>query len=193
LLTLEKFYSLYGAIHYVCDRRVQGDIIECGVWKGGAMMLVADVLTSRGMTGYDLYLYDTFTGFVERSENDVNGAGVAIGNVKFKSFVDETRANLALSPYPAEKLHFVPGDVRETVKPESHHHIALLRLDTDTYATTLHELNAFYDRIVTGGVLIIDDYGYSRGCREAVEEFFSTRPKVYLQRTNAGARTAVKV
>jgi len=79
------------------------------------------------------------------------------------------------------------------VKPANHRQIALLRLDTDTYASTLHELNALYDRIVTGGVLIIDDYGYSRGCREAVDEFFSTRPPLFLQRPNAGARAAIKV
>ncbi len=68
--------------------------------------------------------------------------------------------------------------------------IALLRLDTDTYASTLHELEALYDSIVTGGVLIID--GYSRGCREAAEAFFSTRPRLFLQRPNSGARAAIK-
>jgi len=193
LLTPEKFYNLYTAIHYVCDRQVPGDIIECGVWKGGAVLMAADVLAHRGMLNYEIFLYDTFAGFVERSDNDVTASGKEIGKVKYKNFIHETRCNLALSSYPAEKFHFVPGDVRETVKPENHRHIALLRLDTDTYASTLHELDSLFEKVVTGGVLIIDDYGYSRGCREAVDEFFSTRPRLFLQRPNSGARTAIKV
>jgi len=193
LLTPEKFYNLYAAIQYVCDRQIPGDIIECGVWKGGAVLLVADVLASRKMLDYDIFLYDTFAGFVERSASDVNYAGVEIGKVKHKFFLDETRANVALSDYPVDKIHFVPGDVRETVQGDKHEQIALLRLDTDTYASTLHELTALYDKIVSGGVLIVDDYGYSRGCREAVESFFETRPKLLLQRPNSGARTGIKI
>jgi hypothetical protein len=151
------------------------------------------VLAHRGKLDYNLYLYDTFEGFVERSDNDVNAADVEIGKVRLKSFLADAQRNVALSPYPAEKINFRPGDVRETVKTENHHHIAMLILDTDTYGSTLFELNALYDRVVTGGVIVIDEYGYSRGCREAVEEFFSTRPRLFLQRTNVGARTAVKV
>jgi len=193
LLTPEKFYNLYMATNYVCNRQVQGDIIECGVWKGGALLMISEVLAHRETLNYDIYAYDTFHGFVERSPNDVDRHGVAIGNIRTKSFLEETRRNVALSPYPADKIHFRPGDVRETVKWENHHHIAMLLLDTDTYGSTLHELNTLYDRVVTGGVIIIDDYGYSRGCRDAVEEFFSTRPRLFLHRTNVGARTAIKV
>jgi len=100
LLTPEKFYNLYKAIHYICDRQIQGDIIECGVWKGGAVLMAADVLVSRGMLNYEIFLYDTFAGFVERSDNDVTAGGKEIGKVRYKDFIDETRRNVALSTYP---------------------------------------------------------------------------------------------
>lgn len=192
LLTAEKFYNLYTALHYICDNDIEGDIIECGVWKGGAMLMAAEVLAARRVLDRDIYLYDTYSGFVERSDCDVAYDGREIGKVSYPDFIDQVRKNFNDSSYTRQRIHFVQGDVHETVRADRHQRIALLRLDTDTYSSTLHELRELYDRVETGGVLIIDDYGYSRGCRRAVEEFFATRKRPFLQRPNKGCRTAIK-
>jgi hypothetical protein len=193
LLTIEKFYNLYSAVHYVCDNRIIGDMVECGVWKGGAVLMIADILSGRGLCDRDIFLYDTFEGFVERSVTDVSCHGKEIGKVRYDNFLAEVQRNLAQSNYPKERLHFIAGDVRETATAGSHELISLLRLDTDTYATTLHELQNLYDRVTPGGVVIIDDYGYSVGCRKAVDEFFQSRPRPLFQRPNQGCRTAIKI
>src|SRR5262249_33755986 len=87
--------------------------------------------------------------------------------------VDEVRRNVFRSGYPRERFHFIEGDVRRTLPNDSHARIAVLRLDTDWYESTKHELECLYDRLAVGGVLIIDDYGRWRGCRKAVDEFFT--------------------
>lgn len=90
-------------------------------------------------------------------------------------------------------IHFIQGEVRQTIDPRNHTTVAVLRLDTDTYASTLHELTALYDKVCRGGVPTIDDYGYSRGCWQVVDEFFQGRPAVFFQRPNQGARIAIKL
>src|SRR5260370_10695337 len=95
--------------------------------------------------------------------------------------LEDVRANLASTGYPAEKCHFVKGDVLKTLPCEEPRHIAILRLDTDWYESTLHELTHLYPRLSHGGVLIIDDYGHWQGCRKAVEEFFRKRGPLLLR------------
>ena len=95
-------------------------------------------------------------------------------------------------PYPAERVHFVKGRVEETVPDEAPERIALLRLDTDWYESTKHELEHLYPRLVSGGVLILDDYGWWKGAREAVDEWLaSTGERLLLMRAGSG-RVAVK-
>jgi O-methyltransferase len=193
LLTPEKLYNLYSAVRYITQNHILGDVIECGVWKGGAVLLIADALFQNGDANRKLFLYDTFEGFVERSDIDRTDSGKEVGRVRHANFEAEARRTLSMSQYPTDNVHFVAGDVRKTVMSVNHATIALLRLDTDTYATTAHELSELYDRLVVGGVLIVDDYGYSQGCRQAVDEFCAGRRCPLFQRPNSGCRTAVKI
>lgn len=193
LLTPEKFYNLYETINYIVSAKVPGDIVECGVWHGGAMMMTAYILGSHGVSDRDIYLYDTFSGFTERSEHDMRFDGRPLGAPKYANFKARVEANLAQTGYPSKRIHLVEGDVHDTVRSERHEAIAMLRLDTDTYSSTLHELNQLYRRVVQGGVICIDDYGYSFGCRKAFHEFFDGRDRLLWQRPNRSARTAVKL
>ena len=90
--------------------------------------------------------------------------------------LDDVRHTLACSGYPAERVHYVVGKVEDTVPGTMPDAIALLRLDTDWYESTLHELVHLFPRLVPGGVLIVDDYGYWQGCRKAVDEYFRDAP-----------------
>ncbi|MFC7470447.1 TylF/MycF/NovP-related O-methyltransferase [Actinomadura keratinilytica] len=95
-------------------------------------------------------------------------------------------------PYPKERLHYVQGLVEKTVPAEAPEQISVLRLDTDWYASTRHELEHLYPRLVSGGVLLIDDYGYWQGSRRAVDEFLeATGERLLLLRMDEG-RIAVK-
>ena len=195
LLSTEKMYDLYQATHYIANRKVPGAIVECGVFLGGAVMLAAGTLAHQNVIDKDIYLYDTFAGFIgSASEHDVNNKGQQIGHQKLQNFLEATCDNLKAIDYPTERYYVIEGDVRETLKAHAPSEIALLRLDTDTYATTLCELEQLYPKLVKGGVLIIDDYGYSQGVRKAVDDYFASPDStLFFQRPNYSARSAIKV
>jgi hypothetical protein len=193
LLTIEKLYNLYEAVRYVSERGVPGDFVECGVFKGGAIVMMAQTLVSHKYGPRRIHLFDTFFGFTGRSEHDVDYGGREIGKFKTQNFRQEVENNLKVVPYPKERYTFVEGDVVQTCQEHCPDVISILRLDTDTYDTTRAELENMFPKLSRGGVLIIDDYGYSKGCRKAVDEFFAdNKDKLFMQRPNKGSRTAVK-
>ena len=111
----------------------------------------------------------------------------------FGGSVEEVKANLRLTGYPEQQMHFIAGDVRQTIPAQLPSRIAVLRLDADWYRSTLHELQHLYDLIVPRGVLIIDDYGWCRGARQATDEFFCGRSfKPMMHRIEQGPRIVIK-
>ena len=107
--------------------------------------------------------------------------------------LEEVRANLLSTGYPPERLHFVKGMVERTLPDAAPQQVALLRLDTDWYASTKHELEHLFPRIARNGVLIIDDYGHYVGARQAVDEYIEQhRLPLLLNRIDYTARLAVK-
>jgi O-methyltransferase len=203
----ERIAALCSSIDYVVDNDIPGSIVECGVWRGGSMMAAALRLIRNGDEARDLYLYDTFSGLTAPSEHDRRAAdgqsAQAIlaerdpsqpGNIWCIAGLADVQANLARTNYPAEKCHYVEGPVEETIPSRGPlGPIAILRLDTDWYQSTLHELNHLYAQIVPGGVLIIDDYGFWEGARKAVDEFLGAiGPKPLLARIDDTGRLAVK-
>jgi O-methyltransferase len=201
---LETTYALFQAVKYICQNTIGGDIVECGVWRGGSMMLVAYALTHFGDMSRELYLYDTFAGMTEPSEVDVDFDNVAYkqrwkqitaqgGLMGFGDTVEGVKANLAQTGYPQRQMHFVVGDVLKTIPATLPSRISLLRLDTDWYQSTLHELEHLYELLVPHGVLIIDDYGWCRGSRKATDLFFQQLPfKPMMHRVDQGPRVIIK-
>jgi len=206
MTSAERVEALVNAVRYIVANGVAGDIVECGVWRGGSSMAAALTLRELGDERRHLYLYDTFAGMSAPTEEDVTRDGVGAKG-KFverqlseessdwcRASLDEVRLNLASTGYPDERLHFIKGKVEATLPvsmPAGP--IALLRLDTDWYESTRHELLHLYPRLVRGGVLIIDDYGHWAGARKAVDEYFSAHPPaLLLNRIDYTARIAVR-
>lgn len=203
MTSLERRASLLGAIDHLVKHRVAGDIVECGVWRGGSTMLAAWALQARGDTARHLYLYDTFEGMNEPTEADLSVSGESARSqlartaqgegVWCEASLDDVTANLALTGYPADRMHFVQGQVEQTLPAMMPERIALLRLDTDWYESTRHELEHLYPRVVEGGILIVDDYGHWQGARRAVDEYFAALGvPVFLHRIDYTARLVVK-
>jgi hypothetical protein len=180
----EKLYSLIGAVRHLSRRKVEGDIVECGVWRGGSMHAVARALAAEGDTDRDLYLFDTFEGMTAPTENDVTTGGRTAQSLLDKAeksalvwavaTIEDVRDGLSKVPYPQDRIHLVKGPVEETIPAGAPERIALLRLDTDWYESTRHELEHLYERLVPDGVLIIDDYESWQGSKKATDEFFAT-------------------
>jgi O-methyltransferase len=193
-LTMESIWSLYEAVRYIVLTGIQGDFVECGVFFGGASMLIAKTLLSLEDVSRELWLYDSFEGFVgKQAPDDVTWYGDSINSV-LNDFYSISLANMNSVGYPLDRIRLVKGDIEETSLDGPLRDIALLRLDTDTYHSTKAELEQFYPRLVRGGVVIIDDYGHAFGARRATDEYFSDPARrVLLHRVNFTNRIGIKV
>lgn len=206
-----RVHALLDAVEYVVRRRVPGAFAECGVWRGGSVMAMLLKLRQLGDASRSVYLYDTFEGMTEPSAHDTSAfespaqetwrQARAEGGRGWDALFDPATFNesavrdaLRGTGYPESLLHLVRGPVEQTIPARIPDQIALLRLDTDWYESTRHELEHLYPRLVSGGVLIIDDYGHWDGCRRAVDEYFGRDPAAapLLQRIDYTARLAIK-
>jgi len=202
----ERIYSLLEAVRYVETNQIPGAIVECGVWKGGSMMAVAEMLSRLGMTTRELYLYDTFEGMSEPDERDKTYSGESASDLLEKdadkeqnlvwaySTLETVQEGMQSTRYPQEKVHYIKGKVEDTIPSTVPPQIALLRLDTDWYESTRHELIHLFPRLSRTGVLILDDYGHWAGARKAVDEYFAEHKQpLLLNRIDETGRIAVKL
>jgi O-methyltransferase len=202
-----RLTAVVDAARYVHQNRVAGAFVECGVWRGGSVLAMILALQESRIENRDLYLFDTFEGMTEPTEHDVSRFdrpaletwdksqgrpwsevfGAAVQNE------DVVRATLVATAYPASRIHLVKGRVEDTIPESAPKSIALLRLDTDWYESTRHEMEHLYPRLAPGGVLIIDDYGHWDGARRATDEYFAQNgPRPFMSRVDYTARLAVK-
>jgi O-methyltransferase len=199
----ERVVALIDAIGYLTQFEIPGAVVECGVWRGGSSMVSALALQKAGDTARELYLYDTFEGMTNPTVADRSYDGLSAADqlalapagtgVWCCAGLEEVRANLLSTGYPEQKMHFVQGRVEDTLPATAPAMIALLRLDTDWYESTKHELEQLYPRLVQGGILIIDDYGHWQGSKKATDEYFSRRSRpIFFQRLDYTGRMAVK-
>jgi O-methyltransferase len=206
----ERLQALIDAVRY-CERRaVPGAFAECGVWRGGSVLTMILVLQGLGVDDRDIHLFDTFEGMTAPTEEDTSPldppaletwaeaqeSGERAWSELFSHEVfDEAavRELLVSTGYPPERLHFARGPVEQTLPEAAPERLALLRLDTDWYESTRHELEHLWPQLSDGGVLIVDDYGHWEGARRAVDEFFATSAApVLLSRIDYTGRIAIK-
>ena len=187
------------AVEQVNARGIEGDVVECGVWKGGNSMMMV-FANMRHNTNRHFWLFDTFEGLPPPTD-EKNGArakniytqidqgiksGAVLSREKTRSIEsgkwnfgpkDIVKNNLRYTGYPKDKVHFVQGKVEETLSVPSNvpEKIAVLRLDTDWYESTKAELDIMYDRLQSGGVLILDDFCSWQGSKTATVEFFKNK------------------
>jgi O-methyltransferase len=198
MTSIERVTGLSQAVRYLVRAQIPGAIAECGVWKGGSVMAVALTLLEVGEVR-DLYLFDTFEGMTPPTDRDITYAGVTAaellasptGRMRCDAAMEGVRQAVRSTGYPMDRVHLIAGRVEETLPGKAPDHLALLRLDTDFYASTSHELAHLYPRLSAGGVLILDDYGAWQGARQAVDEYFQDAA-VLLHRLDWTGRLVVK-
>ncbi len=201
MVGIERCYSLYKAVDYIVTNNIKGDFVECGVWKGGSCMLIALMLKDAGIEDRKIWLYDTFSGMAEPGGNDGKNESHEWQKKKISEKVNEwcladikeVEDNMRSTLYPRDNILLIKGKVEDTIPSNSPGRIALLRLDTDWYESTKHELTYLFPLLEKKGILIIDDYGTWEGARKAVEEYFHTyQEPVYLNRIDFAGRLLVK-
>lgn len=210
LTSAARLQAVIDSVRY-CDRRgIEGAFAECGVWRGGSVLAMVLTLRELDVDDRDVFLYDTFEGMTAPGEHDRSPfdppavetwrAAEARGEVPWSEYFepstfheDAVQELLSATGYPAQRIRLVRGPVEQTLPARAPERLALLRLDTDWYESTRHELEHLYPRVSSGGVLIVDDYGHWEGCRRAVDEYFAARGGApLLTRIDYTARLAVK-
>lgn len=204
MTSVERMYALYKAVEYVSLNKISGDIVECGVWQGGSCMMIALALKQFNDTERKIYLFDTYKGMPPPTAKDKAQDGDRLQkrwdaniakdhNAWCYASLDDVKTHVASTGYPNDQFVFVEGKVEDTIPGTLPQEIALLRLDTDWYESTAHEMQHLYPQLVKHGVLIIDDYGHWRGSRQAVDEYLAQGPTpLLLNRVDYTGRTAIK-
>jgi hypothetical protein len=199
-----RLYTTFKSIEYIVKNDIKGDCIECGVWKGNQIEMMARALAYFGTTDRKIYLYDTFSGMTAPGEHDekpsydwnAKDTLDAFKNGRFDASVHPRNAvekRLGKLNYPKDNFIFVEGDVNKTLPNDYHDAISLLRLDTDFYDSTKTELSALYRYVSPGGAVIVDDYGHWTGSRLAVDEHLnSIEPFPLLVRLDSTERLFLK-
>jgi hypothetical protein len=206
MVSVDRLWAAISSTKYVVNAGIEGDVVECGVWRGGCSLAMAMTIKELG-SSKKVYLFDTFAGMTKPTELDIVESSKLPALNKFLKNarashnawsyapIEEVEANFA----EADCLHianFVKGDVLETLDNPANlpAHISLLRLDTDWFESTKKELDILYPILSINGVLLIDDYGHWQGSRRAFDQFFSdpikTRPLAW--KTDYTGRGVVK-
>lgn len=204
----ERFYHSLLGCKYVIEHDIPGDWLECGVWRGG-MSIAAKLMFEAYGVNKQVYLFDTFAGMTEPTDNDFSPHAKTPTRDTFDRMqrdgfstwcyasLDDVKANFERTVSDMNGVHFVKGDVLKTLEQKSNYpkSIAILRLDTDWYESTKKELEVLYPLLSDKGVLLIDDYGYWDGARKAVEEYFanSQYPRPFLLYSDHTGRTGLKI
>lgn len=205
MTSVERMYALYEAVRYIVKAQIAGDLVECGVWRGGSSMVMARALKEADETQRTLFLYDTFAGMSEPAAIDKDLLGTDAHGQWKRSLkrggasswcygdLEDVRRNLFGTGYPSERMRFVKGKVEDTIPATLPERIALLRLDTDWFDSTYHEFVHLYPRLERGGVLIVDDYGHWKGAREATDRYLTENQiRLLLNRVDYTGRVAIK-
>jgi predicted O-methyltransferase YrrM len=206
MLSLQRILANVRAIEHIVQKGIPGDIVECGVWRGGSSMAMALALLRLSDTGRTLWMYDTFQGMTDPTDADKSHGGIDAEEllnaakeheaperslVLAYASLEDVRNNMRTTGYPMNRIRFVEGSVEQTIPGTLPGRIALLRLDTDWYESTRHELIHLYPRLSPDGILIIDDYGHWQGARKAVDEYLENS-RTFLSRIDYTGRLAVK-
>ncbi len=206
MVSPEKLWTTAMACRHVVESEIPGDFVECGVWRGGNSIIAAAIFRSLGSDRH-IHLFDTFKGMTEPSFSDTSLRDGTDSKEVFMlgqqadhnewcfAAIEEVRNNFEKLGLLSDRIHFIEGDVEQTLSLPTilPSRVAVLRLDTDWYESTAKELEVLYPRLSVGGVIIIDDYGDWAGAKKATDEYFSAvAAKPFLHVIDAGGRIGIK-
>jgi len=206
LTSPDRILALIDSVRYVIKNNIPGVIVECGVGQGGSIIAAALTLLESKKSDREIYLFDTFEGMTKPTSVDKDFRGrptidrfqknriTDVSSNWIRVEIDEVKNAVFSTKYPKDKFHFVKGPVETTLPDNAPENISILRLDTDWYESTKHELIHLFPKLSEGGVLIIDDYGHHQGCKMAVDEYFKeNRTQILLLRVDYTGRVGIKV
>jgi O-methyltransferase len=189
LISYERAVTLFQQVVHLEARGIEGALVECGVWKGGAAAVMAQANLRHGSRRRMIHLFDSFAGLPEPTPKDGErvmaaaamkaerplGEGGALRPVNWDvAGREDCEALMRRIGFPAEWVRYHVGWFQDTLSSaDGIGPIALLRIDVDWYESTRLCLEKLFPHVVPGGFVVFDDYGHFEGCRKAVDEFLA--------------------
>jgi O-methyltransferase len=184
------FYNAFRAMQYIAANKLRGDIVECGCFLGGMTAFLA-LLRNEFNLENAVLAFDSFSGFPIGSVDAF--LGKPVGGPQYNNFKSAVIENIKAAVGSMHRIDLIEGYVENTIPESKLDKIALLRLDTDHYESTRIELSHLYPKLISGGVIIIDDYGLYQGSRRATDEYIGgLSAKPMLNRMDHGVWSGVK-
>jgi hypothetical protein len=177
MVGLSRLENIQACVEEVLRAGVPGDLIEAGVWRGGATIFMRGLLKAHNVTDRRVWVADSFSGVPAADpERYPADAGLSFSDVRYLSVsADEVRRSFARYSLLDDQVVFAEGLFKDTLPPLTDHRWSVVRLDGDLYESTMDGLRNLYDGLSVGGFLIVDDYGAVHACRAAVDEFRAER------------------
>ena len=204
MVSRERLIATLMACKYVLENSIEGDFVECGVWRGGNAIVAGEMFKLYSSEKH-VWLFDTFQGMTEPSalDKDHRGESAQLRYLTMQAethnewcyaSLEEVTHNFSTRNLLGSRIHFVKGDVATTlIKEQLPEKISVLRLDTDWFESTKVECEVLYPKISKGGIFIVDDYGHWGGSRQAIDEYFEKfPPKPFFHVTDYTGRIGVK-
>jgi len=172
-----RMTNLRKLTEFVITHNIPGDLIETGIWRGGACIYMRAILKAYGVTDRVVWCADSFEGLPEPvPEKFPQDAGDIHHTFEpLKVSLEEVRNNFIKYALLDEQVRFLKGWFKDTLPDAPIEHLSILRLDADMYQSTTEGLIYLYDKVSPGGYVIVDDYGVVQGCRAAVNDFRKQR------------------
>ena len=177
MIGLVRLQNLRELICRVLSDDVPGDLLEAGVWRGGASIYMRAALIAYGDPTRDVWLADSFSGLPEPNlEAYPQDRGMMLHTSPYLIATrDQVQENFRRYGLLDEHVHFVEGWFKDTLHLVPVDRLALLRIDGDMYESTTQALEALYDKVSPGGFVVVDDYNAFTQCREATDTFRGAR------------------
>ena len=177
MVGLRRLENLRACIETALADDVPGDILEAGVWRGGASIFMRGVLAAHGATDRTVWLADSFEGLPPPDvANFPQDSKLALHEFNYLAVSQEqVAANFAKYGLLDDGVRFLKGWFKDTMPTAPIERLALLRVDGDMYESTIQVLEGLYDKVSPGGFVVIDDYHSFPECREATDDFRRAR------------------
>jgi len=160
-----KLLSLRSLSEHINTNGIAGDFVECGTYKGGAAAMIASELGNDRK----IWLYDSFEGMPNVTAKDGNEAAKWVGECI--ASVEDVKQIMQTMRIPSQNITIRKGWFSDTFKEPTSEKIAFLHIDADWYESVRIALDTFYEKVVEGVVIVLDDFGHWEGCREAFYDF----------------------
>jgi O-methyltransferase len=174
MIGMQRLTSLQHCVETVLEDDIPGDLVECGVWRGGASILMRAVLAVHGDRKRTVWLADSFEGVPPPDPRHYKAdKGIKLHRAAAVLAVSEAqvRANFERYGLLDDQVRFLPGWFKDTLQSAPFDQISVLRLDGDLYESTIQALDALYPRLSAGGFCIVDDYHAIKACAQAVTDY----------------------